>query len=54
MLGCDFLFLLKKLFNTNNDTIEFLMASKKLWMDRNKVTGYMTEVVEGQDLPILN
>lgn len=37
--------LLRKLFNKNNDTIEFLMASKKMWMDRNKITGYMVEDV---------
>lgn len=34
--------LLNRLFNKTNDTIEFLMASKKMWMDKNKVTGYMT------------
>ncbi|WP_317366864.1 hypothetical protein [uncultured Tyzzerella sp.] len=35
--------LLKKLFQKNNDTIEFLMASKKMWMDRNNITGYLVE-----------
>ncbi len=33
--------LLNKLFNKTNDTVEFLMASKKMWMDNNNVTGYM-------------
>lgn len=33
--------LLAKLFNKSNDTIEFLMASKKIWMDNNKITGYL-------------
>lgn len=33
--------LLKKLFNTTNDTVEFLMASKKSWMDKNNITGYL-------------
>ena len=33
--------LLNKLFKKTNDTIEFLMASKKMWMDNNNVTGYM-------------
>ncbi len=33
--------LLNKIFNKSNDTIEFLMASKKIWMDNNKITGYI-------------
>lgn len=33
--------LLSKLFNKTNDTIEFLMASKKMWMDNNNITGYL-------------
>lgn len=37
--------LLIKLFNKTNDTIEFLMASKKQWMDENKISGYMKEIL---------
>lgn len=32
--------LLKKIFQKTNDTVEFLMASKKLYMDTNNITGY--------------
>ncbi len=35
--------ILKNQFKTTNATIEYLMASKKAWMDANNVTGYYTE-----------
>jgi hypothetical protein len=35
--------ILKNQFKTTNSTIEYLMASKKMWMDANNVTGYYTE-----------
>ena len=30
-----------KLFKKSNDAIEFLMSSKKIWMDNNNITGYL-------------
>jgi hypothetical protein len=35
--------ILKNQFKTTNATVEYLMASKKAWMDANNVTGYYTE-----------
>ena len=46
--------LLKKLFNKTNDTIEFLMASKKLWMDKNNVTGYLKDETGISTVGIIN
>lgn len=33
--------ILKTYFNKTNDTVEFLMAAKKQWMDKNNVKGYL-------------
>jgi hypothetical protein len=35
--------ILKEQFNKTNSTVEYLMASKKMWMDANNVTGYYTD-----------
>lgn len=34
-------YLLNKFLNKKSDTIEFLMSSKKQWMDENNITGYL-------------
>lgn len=36
--------LIKLVFNTNNETIDYLLKNKKIWMDANNITGYIDYV----------